>query len=76
MVDDTLADVTAKGGESLRSLCQKEVDCFDRYLRAFGQEYSDGLAEWERKVVEGYLYQKLRGHLDEKEEPDGLPSGG
>lgn len=66
-------EVVAKGGEPLIALCRNEVDNFDRKLRAFGHEFSDGLAKFERLAIEGYLYQKLRGHLDEKKEPDVLP---
>ena len=53
----------AKGGELLRCLCGKEVDLFDAYLRQYGREYADGLAKFERLAIEGYLYQKVRGHI-------------
>jgi len=76
IVDEALDADIAKGGEPLRSLCRREAQRFDAYLRNYGQEYSDGLASWEQKAVEGYLYQKLRGHIDEKEEPDHLPGEG
>jgi len=66
-------EVVAKGGEPLIALCRNEVDNFDRHLRTFGHEYRDGLAKFERLAIEGYLYQKLRGHLTEQAEPDVLP---
>ena len=53
-----------KGGDLLRSLCRKEVDRFDEYLKRYGHEYTAGLAKFERFVVEGYLYQSIRGHID------------
>jgi hypothetical protein len=59
------AERLLEGGDSLRDLCRKEVDRFDRYLRdAVGKDYATGLANWERFAVEGYLYQKLRNHID------------
>jgi len=36
-------------------------------------DYADGLVKIERLAVEGYLYQKLRGHIDEKAAPSHLP---
>ena len=57
-------EAIAKGGELLRCLCGKEVDLFDAYLRQYGREYADGLAKFERLAIEGYLYQKARGHID------------
>lgn len=55
----------AKGGDPLRALCRKEVESFDRFLQEWGADqlegadYAQGLAKWERSVVEGFLYQKL-----------------
>ena len=49
--------------DALLGLCRKEVDSFDRYLRRYGKEYAGGLSAFERRVVEGYIYQKLRGHV-------------
>lgn len=54
----------AAGGDPLRALCRKEVARFDEYLKNYGGDYSDGLAKFERLAVEGYLYQKIRGHID------------
>jgi hypothetical protein len=70
------AEEIAKGGEPLRTLCRKEVDCFDAYLRAVGGDYKEGLARFERFAVEGYLYQKLRGHFDAYAEEGHLPAEG
>lgn len=65
-----------KGGEPLRDLCRKEVDRFNDYLQVYGGEYAEGLARFERFVIEGYLYQKLRGHLDDsKASGNALPHG-
>lgn len=57
----------AQNGNSgpLRALCQKEVEHFEKVLQEH-PDYRDGLVKIERLAVEGYLYQKLRGHLDEK----------
>jgi hypothetical protein len=49
--------------EPLRSLCQKEVERFERAVSQH-PSYKDGLVVIERRAVEGYLYQKLRGHVD------------
>lgn len=63
VTDPELATVASNGGEPLMNLCRKEVDLFDQYLRNYGQEFKGGLAKFERAVLEGYLYQKIRGHL-------------
>jgi hypothetical protein len=57
----------------LRSLCQKEVSLFDNYLRRTDPQFSDGLSRFERLAVEGYIYQKARGHIDAQENPSNLP---
>ena len=62
--------------DGLRSLCRKEVDRFDEYLRRTDPQFRDGLARFERLVVEGYLYQKAKGHLDANQETDQLPMEG
>jgi hypothetical protein len=63
--------------DALRSLCRREADRFDTYLRNYGDEYAEGLADWEKKAVEGYIYQKIRGRIDEQtEEVSDLPGGG
>jgi hypothetical protein len=49
----------------LRSLCQKEVALFEAAIRDH-PDYRDGLVKIERLAVEGYLYQKLRNHINEK----------
>lgn len=70
VIDDP--EVLAKASESseaLRSLCREEVERFHQYLKNFGGDYKDGLAKWERFAIEGYLYQKIRGHLEPSEPP-------
>ena len=62
----------------LRFLCRKEVQCFNDTLRDH-PDYRDGLVLIERRVVEGYLYQKIKGRIHEnpsndpstKERPNG-----
>jgi hypothetical protein len=56
----------------LRALCQKEVACFETSIRQH-PDYKDGLILIERRAVEGYLYQKLRGHIDATPSGDALP---
>lgn len=56
----------------LRGLCQKEVARFESMMRQH-PDYSDGLVRIEKFAVEGYLYQKLRGHIDAKAETGNLP---
>lgn len=58
----------------LRSLCQKEVQLFEDYVRRSDPQFRDGLARFERLAIEGYLYQKVKGHLDETTEADSLPT--
>lgn len=61
----TVEDQTvANGGEPLKALCREEVEKFHQYLLKFGGEFKDGLAKFERVAIEGYLYQKIRGHID------------
>lgn len=59
----------------LRVLCQKEVERFEVAIRKH-PDYSDGLVMIEQRVVEGYLYQKLRGHIDANDETSDLPEEG
>jgi hypothetical protein len=47
----------------LRVLCQKEVSRFEATAKQH-PDYADGLVQIERFAVEGYLFQKLRGHID------------
>jgi hypothetical protein len=68
-------EALCNGGGPLRSLCQKEVEIFDQYLRSYGRGYEDGLARFERYAIEGYLYQKIRGHLDETKAEDTATPG-
>ena len=73
---DAERELLAKGGDPLRDLCRKEVDAFDEYLRNYGGDYGQGLARFERFAVEGFLYQKIRGHLDEESSSNHLPERG
>ena len=60
-------DAIAKGNAlPLRSLCRKEVARFELAVRQH-PDYRDGLVMIERRAVEGYLYQKLRNHIDSSE---------
>ena len=63
------------GKEPLRVLCRKEVDRFDLYLRTNDHQFSEGLAPFERLVLEGYLYQKVRGHLDASQSSNDVRDG-
>jgi len=70
------SDAAQKGNAGpLRALCQKEVERFEEVLKTH-PDYSDGLVLIERRAVEGYLYQKLRGHLDAKAPTNNLPEEG
>ena len=62
-----------KDSKALRSLCENEVELFDRYVRRADPEFRDGLSRFERLAVEGYVYQKARGHFDAQENPSNLP---
>jgi hypothetical protein len=55
----------ASGGKSgpLRALCRQEVERFEMAVRVH-PDYRDGLVMIEKRAVEGYLYQKIRGHID------------
>ena len=48
----------------LTILCQKEADRFETYVSRHDPQFSDGLVRIEKMAITGYLYQKLRGHLD------------
>ncbi len=58
--------------DPLRALCQKEVARFERAAQQH-PAYRDGLVIIEKRAVEGYLYQKLRGHIDAAPEADLVP---
>ena len=69
-----IEELVSKGGNPLRYLCQKEVECFDQYVRSFardrpdiGSDYATGIPRFEREAIEGYLYQKLKGRVGEKD---------
>jgi carbonic anhydrase len=71
------AKESAQNGNSgpLRALCRKEVERFEVVLREH-PAYRDGLVKIERLAVEGYLYQTLRGHLDETTSTDNISEEG
>ena len=54
----------ARDPSYLRSLCQKEVSRFIDYVQHEDPQFREGLARFERLAIEGYLYQKARGHID------------
>jgi hypothetical protein len=56
----------------LRDLCHKEVTLFEEYLQRADPSFQEGLVHIERLAITGYLYQKLRGHID-AQEVKGLP---
>lgn len=61
-------EAVAKGNHlPLRSLCRKEVARFELAVKQH-PDYRDGLVMIERRAVEGYIYQKLRNHIDSSEE--------
>ena len=70
-------DEAAKGNVGpLRLLCRKEVEAFEAAMRQHS-DYADGLVRIERLAVEGYLYQKLRNHIQyAKAAPSHLPPEG
>lgn len=62
--DPSAAEALTEGSQVLRDLCQKEVESFDQYVRVVDPQFADGLSKWECRAIEGYLYQKLKGHID------------
>jgi hypothetical protein len=58
--------------DPLRALCRKEVARFERAAQQH-PAYQDGLVQIEKRAVEGYLYQKLRGHVDATPASDLVP---
>ena len=69
VMDEAVAEQVAAGGSPLLALCRKEVESFESMLRQH-PDYRDGLTKIERSAIEGYIYQKLRGHV-----PDGYLIG-
>lgn len=74
--DPELAGKVANGGEPLRSLCRKEVEKFDLYLRQNEPGWVDGLSEWESQILKTFLYQKIRGRVDTTTTPDDVSQEG
>lgn len=71
-LEKALIAASAGDGLPLRALCQKERQRFEAVIREH-PDYADGLIQIEMRAVEGYLYQKLRGRLNEKAPPSNLP---
>jgi hypothetical protein len=71
-LQEALASAEQGNPSPLRLLCRKEVECFEAAIKQH-PHYADGLVLIERRVIEGYLYQKLRGHLDASTGNDALP---
>jgi len=67
-----------KDPKFLRSLCRKEVERFEQYCTAVDPNFQDGsgFVRIEANAVEGYLYQKLKGHIDAHHEGDLLSEEG
>jgi len=67
IADEATRQQASSGGQQLLSLCLKEAEAFSDYLDRYAREskdrdapmYEGGLAEWEKKAVAGYLYQKF-----------------
>lgn len=64
--------------KALRSLCRKEVQRFEEYVIATDPNFNDGqgFAKFEKNVLEGYLYQKVKGHIDAFHSKDADPVEG
>ena len=53
-----------EGTTALKKVCEAEAELFHKYLCSCGEkEYENGLADWEKSVVAGYLYQKLKNRF-------------
>jgi len=63
-LDAAMAAAEQGNAGPLRALCGKELQRFEDKIREH-PDYRDGLVQIERFAVEGYLYQKIRGHVDE-----------
>lgn len=72
---EALEEAQSSNSGPLRALCRKEVERFEARIKQHAA-YHDGLVRIERLAVEGYLYQKLRGHIDAKDSTDNLPEEG
>ena len=67
-----------KDPEFLRSLCRKEVERFEQYCNSADPSFEDGrgFVRIEALVLEGYLYQKVKGHIDAHHAVNLLPEEG
>jgi hypothetical protein len=51
--------------DRLRDLCKQEVSRFSDYVSSVDPQFRKcPLSKEERLAIEGYLYQKSKGHLD------------
>lgn len=65
-LDGVEESIVVNGGKPLLGLCRKEVEEFDVYLKTqVGGFFREGLAEFEKRAIAGYLYQKIRGRIPE-----------
>lgn len=62
---ESLKDAMANS-EFLKSLCRKEVNRFEQYCNATDPNFRDGagFVKIEALVLQGYLYQMVKGHID------------
>ena len=65
-----------KNPDVLRSLCRKEVERFERYCNAVDPNFTDGrgFVKIEARILEGYIYQKVKGHIDAYHKKNMLPN--
>jgi hypothetical protein len=64
LLSDSVKPEKLKDPSYLRSLCQKEVSHFEQYVQSVDPQFRGGLSKFERLAIEGYIYQKVRGHFD------------
>jgi hypothetical protein len=52
--------------DALRAVCKEEVTRFATYVNTVDPQFKKcPLAKEERAAIEGYLYQKVKGHIDQ-----------
>lgn len=74
VVEDADKERLAREPGYLRTLCQKEVARFTDYVQHEDPQFREGLAKFERLAIEGYLYQKAKGHIDAFHSQDVRPT--
>lgn len=61
----TGAEQLKHGGPELMKACEAEAEAFSQYLQTCGDPlFHRGLVKWEAAAIAGFLYQKMRGHID------------